>query len=328
MKRREFIPLVGGAAAAAWVLPARAQQPGQMRLIGGLFAGTEASQDHNLMRFRDGMRELGYTENRDMRLDFRFADGHPDRLSSLAVELVQLKPNVLLGSPLPANLALKQATSTIPIVMANGADPVGFGLVKSLSRPGGNVTGLTNFADELASKQLDLMRELIPHLSRLAVLVDVANPLHVSQQRDTQIAADRLSIELVPFEAQNLAEVETAISGVVRQQLKALLVPPDYLFTTLRKRIAELLAEAKVPAIYGFREHVEVGGLMSYGINQPESFHRAATFVDKILKGTSPSDLPVEQPTKIELVINLGAARGLGLELPATLLARADEVIE
>jgi len=327
MQRRAFITLLGGVTAAL-PLTAPAQQLGQMRLIGGLFAGTEASQDHNLMRFRDGMRELGYTEGRDMRLDFRFADGHPDRLSSLAVELVQLKPNVLLGSPLPANLALKQATSTIPIVMANGADPVGFGLVKSLSRPGGNVTGLTNFADELASKQLDLMRELIPHLSRLAVLVDVANPLHVSQQRDTQIAAKRLSIELVPFEAQNLTEVETAISDIMRQQLKALLVPPDYLFTTLRKRIAELLAEVKVPAIYGFREHVEVGGLMSYGINQPESFHRAATFVDKILKGTSPSDLPVEQPTKIELVVNLRAAKGLGLELPATLLARADEVIE
>ena len=327
MQRRAFITLLGGVTAAL-PLTAPAQLLGQMRLIGGLFAGTEASQDHNLTRFRDGMRELGYTEGRDMRLDFRFADGHPDRLSSLAVELVQLKPNVLLGSPLPANLALKQVTSTIPIVMANGADPVGFGLVKSLSRPGGNVTGLTNFADELASKQLDLMRELMPHLSRLAVLVDVANPLHVSQQRDTQIAAERLSIELVPFEAQNLTEVETAISDVVRQQLKALLVPPDYLFTTLRKRIAELLAEVKVPAIYGFREHVEVGGLMSYGINQPESFHRAATFVDKILKGTSPSDLPVEQPTKIELVINLRAAKGLGLELPATLLARADEVIE
>jgi putative ABC transport system substrate-binding protein len=327
MKRRGFITLLGGTA-IGWPLSARAQQLGQMRLIGGLFAGTEASQDHNLMRFRDGMRELGYTENRDMRLDFRFADAHLDRLSSLAVELVQLKPNVLLGSPLNANLALKQATSTIPIVMANGADPVGFGLVKSLSRPGGNVTGLTNFADELASKQLDLMRELIPHLSRIAVLVNTSNPLHVPQQRETKIAAERLSIELVPFEAENVTQVEIAISAVVQQQLEALLVTPDYLWSTMRKRIAEVLAEGKVPAIYGFREHVEAGGLMSYGISQPESFHRAATFVDKILKGTSPSDLPVEQPTKIELVINLKAAKGLGLELPATLLARADEVIE
>jgi putative ABC transport system substrate-binding protein len=326
MKRREFIPLVVGA--AAWVLPARAQQLGQMRLIGALFAGTEASQDRNLTRFRDGMRELGYTESRDTRLDCRFADGHPDRLSGLASELVQLKPNVLLGSPLPANLALKQATSTIPIVMANGADPVGFGLVKSLSRPGGNVTGLTNYAEELASKQLDFMRELIPHLSRLAVLVNVGNPLHVPQLRDTKIAAERLSIELVPFEAQNLAEVETAIADLVRRQLKALLVPPDYLFNSLRKRIAEVLAAVKVPAIYGFREHVEAGGLLSYGVNLPENFHRAAAFVDKIFKGTSPADLPVEQPTKIELVINLKAARGLGLELPAALLARADEVIE
>jgi putative ABC transport system substrate-binding protein len=284
MKRREFIPLVVGAA-AAWVLPARAQQPAQMRLIGALFAGTEASQDRYLTRFRDGMRELGYTESRDILLDCRFADAHADRLSSLASELVQLKPNVLLGSPLPANLALKQATSTIPIVMANGADPVGFGLAKSLSRPGGNVTGLTNYAEELASKQLDFMRELIPDLSRLAVLVNVSNPLHVPQLRDTQIAAERLSIELVPFEAQNLAEVETAIADLRRRHLTALLVSPDYLFNSLRKRIAEVLAEVKVPAIYGFREHVEAGGLLSYGVNVGENFHRAAAFVDKIFQG-------------------------------------------
>jgi ABC-type uncharacterized transport system substrate-binding protein len=297
MKRREFIAIVGGA--AVWPLSARAQQLAQMRLIGVLFAGTEASQDRNLSRFRDGMRELGYIEGRDVRLDCRFADGHPDRLSSLAVELVQLKPNVLLGSPLPSNLALKRATGTIPIVMANGADPVGFGLIKSLSHPGGNVTGLTNYAEELASKQLDLMRELLPNLSRLAVLVNIGNPLHVPQLRNTQAAAERLSIELVLFEAQNLAEAEIAISEVVRQQLKAILIPPDYLYNALRKRIAEILAEAKVPAIYGFREHVEVGGLLSYGINLPENFHRAATFVDKIFKGTSPADLPVEQPTKM-----------------------------
>jgi putative ABC transport system substrate-binding protein len=299
-----------------------------MRLIGGLFVGTEALQDRNLTRFRDGMRELGYTEGRDMRLDCRFADGHPDRLSSLAVELVQLKPNVLLGSPLLPNLALKNATNTIPIVMANVADPVGFGLVKSLSRPGGNVTGIANYSEQLASKQLDFLRELMPNVSRFAVLVNVSNPLHVPQLRDTQIAAERLSIELVPFDAQNLAEVETAISDIVRKELKALLVQPDYLFIILRKRIAEVLAEVKVPAIYGFREHVEVGGLLSYGVNVLENFHRAAAFVDKIFKGTSPADLPVEQPTKIELLINLRTAKALGLDVPPTLLARADEVIE
>ena len=326
MKRREFIGLVGGA--AAWPFAARAQQLGKVRLIGGLFAGTEASQDRYLKRFRDGMRELGYTEGSNIRLELRFAEGHPDRLPSLAADLIKLNPDVLIGSPLPPNLALKQATSTIPIVMANVADPVGFGLVKSLSRPGGNVTGLANFTDQLASKQLDLMRELLPRVSRLAVLVNVGNPLHVRQLNDTKTAAERLSIELVQFEAQNPMEVEAAISEISREQLKALLIPPDYLFNGLGKRIAELLAEAKIPAIYGFRENVEAGGLLSYGSNVPENFHRAATFIDKIFKGTSPADLPVEQPTTIELVINLKTAKALDLEISPALLARADEVIE
>jgi len=326
MRRREFVTALGGM--AAWALPVRAQQLAQMRLVGGLFAGTEASQARNLKRFRDGMRELGYNEGSNLRLELRFAEGHPDRLPGLAVELIKLKPDVLLGSPLPPNLALKQATSTIPIVMANVADPVGFGLVKSLSRPGGNVTGLANFTDQLASKQLDLMRELMPQVSRIAVLVNVGNPLHVRQLGETKIAAERLSIELVRFDAQNPVEVEAAISDIAREELKALLVPPDYLFNGLAKRIAELLAEVKIPAIYGFREKVEVGGLLSYGVNVPENFHRAAAFVDKIFKGTSPADLPVEQPTKIELVINLKTARALNLEISPTLLARADEVIE
>jgi putative ABC transport system substrate-binding protein len=325
VRRREFITLFGG---VLWPIAAHAQQSGKMRLIGGLLAGTEVSQDRNLKRFRDGLRELGYTEGSNFRLELRFAEGHPDRLRNLAVELVSLKPDVLFGSPLPPNLALKEATGTIPIVMANVADPVGFGLVKSLSRPGGNVTGLANFTDQLASKQLDLMRELMPQVSRLAVLVNVGNPLHVRQLNDTKVAAERLSIELVQFEAQNPVEVEAAISDIAREQLKGLLVPPDYLFNGLGKRIAELLAEAKIPAIYGFRENVEAGGLLSYGVNIAENFHRAAAFVDKVLKGTSPADLPVEQPTKIELVINLKTAKALGIKISPTLLARADEVIE
>ncbi len=325
MKRREFIALFGG---ALWPVVAHALQHGEVRLIGGLFAGTEASQELYLRRFRDGMRELGYTEGSNVRLELRFAEGHPDRLPSLAAELIRLKPDVLIGSPLLPNLALKQATSTIPIVMANVADPVGFGLVKSLSRPGGNMTGLANFTDQLASKQLDLMRELMPQVSRIAVLVNVGNPLHVGQLSETKIAAERLAIELVLFDAKNAVEVEAAISDIAREQLKAVLVPPDYVFNLMAKRIAELLVEAKIPAIYGFRENAEAGGLLSYGVNVPENFYRAAAFVDKIFKGASPADLPVEQPTKIELVINLKTAKAIGIEISPTLLARADEVIE
>jgi putative ABC transport system substrate-binding protein len=299
-----------------------------MPMIGILLDGTEASQQGNLDKLRDGLRAHGYVDGRNIRLEYRFADGQSDRLPALADELVRLGPSVLVSSPLQANLAVRNATGTIPIVMANGADPVGFGLVKSLSHPGGNVTGLTNYADELASKQIDLMRDLIPRLSRLAVIVNVGNPLHMPQWRDTQAAAEKVAVALSRFDVRSPTELETAFMAIDRERPNALLVPPDTLFSTLRQRIAAWAAAAGIPAIYGFRAHVEVGGLMSYGINIPENFRRAATYVDKIIKGAKPADLPVEQPTKIELVINLKTAKALGLEIPPILLARADEVIE
>jgi putative ABC transport system substrate-binding protein len=326
VKRREFMALVGGAAVA---LPsaARAQQQA-MPMVGILIAGSPVQTLSLLNAFREGMRQLGYFEGRNVRFEYRFADGYLDRLPALAIELVHLNPSVIVSAPLPAHLAARRATSTIPIVMANGADPVGFGLIESLSHPGGNVTGLANFAETLASKQIDLLRELIPGLSRLACLVNVNNPLHAPQLRDTLAAAAASGITLFPIEIRIPDELAVAFAGLIENRVEAMAVPPDTVFLELRQRIAELAAVQRLPAIYGFRQHVEDGGLMSYGPDSRENYRRAATFVDKILKGTKPGDLPVEQPRKLELLINLKTARALGITVHATLLARADEVIE
>jgi putative ABC transport system substrate-binding protein len=324
-RRRDFITLLG--AAAAWPLAVRAEQSTPV-LIGIFNAASAASTKPHYEAFFGAMRQFGYVEGRNVRYEYRFADGFLDRLPALAAELVKLNPTVIVSAPVPANLAVHKATSTIPIVMASGADPVGFGLVKSLARPGGNVTGLTNFAEELASKQLDLVRELLPRLSRVAALVNVTNPLHVPQWRETQAAAARASLTLVPFEFHSPDDFEPAFALFVRERADALMVPPDTTFTSHRVRIAELAAKARLPTIYFARQSVEAGGLMSYGPNPVENYRRAATFVDKILKGAKPADLPIERPTKIDLVINLKTAKALGLEIPPLLLARADEVIE
>ena len=325
MRRREFITLLGGAT-ATWPIAARGQLAETLPLIGLLFSGSEPALARYLRAFRDGMYELGYRNK--VRLEYRFAEGYLDRLPTLAAELVKLNPNVIVAAPLPSILAARQATGTIPIVMASSADPVGFGLVKSLARPGGNVTGLANYAEQLASKQLDFLRDLIPHLSRLAVLANVSNPLHVSQLRAIEEAAGKVRIELTRLPVRNPDELETSLGALVHEPVDALVVPPDTLFNTLRRRIVGLAAAIRVPAMYGFRESVEDGGLMSYGVDVGESYRRAATYVDRILRGTPPAELPVEQPTKVELVINLKTAKALGLDIPATVLARADEVIE
>ena len=325
MRRREFISLLGGA--AAWPLAARAQQR-EMPLVGILCAGTAQALERYLASFREGMRRLGYVEGSNVRFEFRFADGYLERLPALAIELAHLNPRVIVSTPLPAHLAARKATSTIPIVMASGADPVGFGLVASLSHPGGNVTGLANFAEILASKQIDLLREMLPGLARIGLLVNVTNQLHVPQLRQTKIAAEATGLLLVPVEVGSPDKLEAAFKMLGTERVEALLVPPDTAFHSRRRQIAELAATTRLPAIYGYREHVEDGGLISYGPDIPDQYRRAATYVDKILKGTQPADLPVEQPTKIELVINLKTARALGLEVPPTLLARADEVIE
>ncbi len=330
MRRREFILTLGGAAAApllAWPLAARAQQPAPA-LIAVLNASSAAALVPQLEAFRGAMRALGYVEGTHIRYAYRLADGQLERLPGLVAELVELKPSVIVSAPVPANLAARRATDTIPIVMASGADPVGFGLVKTLARPGGNVTGLTNFAEELASKQIDVMRELLPRLARLAALVNVGNPLHVPQWRETKAAAAQANLALVPFEIHDADQLGAAFAAFAREKVDALLVPPDVTFTTHRRRIAALAATAHLPAIYFARQSVEDGGLMSYGPNPVENYRRAASYVDRILKGAKPGDLPIERPTKIELVLNLKTAKALGLEVPPTLIARADEVIE
>jgi putative tryptophan/tyrosine transport system substrate-binding protein len=287
MRRREFITLLGGAA-AAWPLAARAQQSSPA-LIGFLNAGAATTLKREIDAFHDGLRNLGHIEGRDVRFEYRFAGGDLDKLPTLATELVRLNPNVIVSSPVPANLAIAKVTSTIPIVMASGADPVGFGLVKSLN---------------------------------------VANPLHVPQWRETQAAAAKAAIALVPFEVRSADQLEGAFAKFARERADALLVPPDVTFTTHRRRIANLALGARLPTIFFIRQSAEDGGLISYGPNPVENYRRAATYVDKILRGARPQDLPIERPTKIELVINLTTAKALGLEIPPTLLARADEVIE
>jgi ABC-type uncharacterized transport system substrate-binding protein len=328
MRRRDFIRLLYGAAATYWGIPpvaARAQPP---TLIGIFNAASAASTAPHYAAFRGAMRALGYVEGRNVRYEYRFADGFLERLPSLAASLVKLKPKIIVSSPVSANLAISHATRTIPIVMATSADPVSFGLVASLSEPGGNITGLMSFAEEIAAKQLDLIRELLSQLSRVAVLVNVANPLYLPQWRETQAAAAKASINLIRFEFRGPEELEQAFARFVQARAEALLVPPDTTFATYRRRIAELAAQSRLPAIFSNRLAVEAGGLIGYGPNPVENYRRAAIFVDKILKGARPANLPIERPTKIELAINLKTAKTLGLEIPPALLARADEVIK
>jgi putative tryptophan/tyrosine transport system substrate-binding protein len=326
MRRREFMTAVAGVAAViphpAW---AQRLQPPLIAVLEGASAATMVGR---FDAFRSRLRELGYVEGINIRIEYRYADGFLDRLPALVAELVSLQPSIIVSAPLPANLAASKATTTIPIVMANGADPVSFGLVQSLSRPGGNITGLTNFAEDLASKQIDIIRELLPHLARIGALINLENPLHVPQWRETQAAAAKASLALVHFDYRVPDDLERAFEHFAQEKVEAVLVPPDVTFAAQRVRIAELAANARLPTIYFLRESVVAGGLLSYGPNIVEMYRRAAVFVDKILKGAKPGELPVERPTKIELVINLKTAKALGLTIPSMLLARADEVID
>jgi putative tryptophan/tyrosine transport system substrate-binding protein len=325
MRRRDFIKLAG--LAAATPLVANAQQP-IPPLIAIFNAGSAESTSQGNEAFRNHLRQLGYVEGRNIRYEYRFADGVLERLPALAEEIVRLNPAVIVSAPVPANIAVHKVTKTIPIVMSTGADPVKFGLAESLARPGGNVTGLTNFAEALASKQLDLMRELRPGLNRVAVLVNVENPLHVPQWRETQDAAARASIALVPYEFHKPDDFESAFAAFVEAKAQALLVPPDTTFASHRAQIAERAIKVRLPAIFANRLSAEAGGLLSYGPDPVENYRHAAVYVDKILKGAKPAELPIERPTKIELVINLKTARAIGLDVPPGLLARADQVIE
>jgi putative ABC transport system substrate-binding protein len=326
MKRHGFVVFVLSVAivfsSVAW------SQKSQPVLIAVLEGASEVTMAPRHDAFRAKLRELGYVDGVNIRLEYRYADGFIDRLPALAAELVVLQPAVIVSAPLPANIAMSKATSTIPIVMANGADPVSFGLVKSLSHPGGNITGLTNFAEDLASKQIDIIRELLPKLARIGTIVNVENPLHVPQWRETQDAAAKASLALVRVDYHSPDDLERAFAQFAQEKVEAVLVPPDVSFAALRVRIAKLAEQARVPSIFFNRESVVAGGLLGYGPDNVENYRRAAIFVDKILKGAKPGELPVERPNAIELVINLNTAKTLGLTIPPTLLARASAVIE
>ena len=325
LRRREFVTLLGGAA-AAWPLAVRAQQA-KAATIGLLGTGSAAAQSQWTATFVQRMRELGWVEGRNLAIEYRWADGRTERLSELANQLVRLKVDVIVTHNTPGPLAAKQATSTIPIVFATAGDPVGTGIVASLARPGGNVTGLSSQTPDVAGKRLELLREIVPGLRQLAVLADTDNPfvkLDVSHLRQ---AGAGLGVEVAMFEMRRGEDIDPAFEAL-KGRAQALYVPATPIAVVNRVRINTLALAAHVPTMLGVREYVEAGGLMSYGPNFPDLFRRAADFVDKILRGTKPGDLPVEQPTKFDLVLNRTTAKALGLMVPDKLLALADEVIE
>jgi putative tryptophan/tyrosine transport system substrate-binding protein len=325
MKRREFITFISGA--AAWPLAARAQQPGKIYRIGVFTAGAPIrSKTWSILI--DALKELGWTEGKNIAFEPRFADNNLDRLPELAAELVSLNVDVILAIGTLAPLAAKRASATIPIVMANAGDPLGSGLVVSFARPGGNVTGMSLMAPDLGGKRLELLKEILPRLSRVAVIWNAANPYSALVFEETRGAAKTLAIELTSVEVRGPGDFTGGLDSAVRKPVEALVTVEDPLTFNYRKQIAEFCAENPLPAISGLREYADDGGLMAYGASQEDLFRRAVGYVDKILKGVKPGDLPVQQPTKFEMVINLKTAKALGLEVPPTLLARADEVIE
>ena len=326
MKRREFITLLGGAA-AAWPLAARAQQAGKVYRV-AFFSAGEPIQPKNRSIFVNGLHELGWIEGRNILFEGRYAGNQLDRLPGLAAELVRLDVDVIVAIGTLAPLAAKRATTTIPIVMANAGDPLGTKLVASLARPGGNVTGMSLMAPDLGGKRLELLKELLPRLSRVAVVWNAANPYSALVFEETQRAAKTLGVEVQSLEVRSPDDFDVAFDMASRKHADALVVVEDPLTFNHLKRIAEFCAENRLPALYGLRDFAEAGGLMTYGASLGDLFRRAVGFIDKILRGAKPADLPVQQPTKFEFVINLQTARALGITIPPTLLARADEVIE
>jgi ABC-type uncharacterized transport system substrate-binding protein len=319
--RREFITLLGGA--AAWPLTARAQQAGKLPTVG--FLGT-STRSQWTTAFVERLRDLGWIEDRTVAIEYRWAEGRSERFAEIAAEFVRLKVDVIFTTG-SAVLAVKQTTSAIPVVFTLAQDPLGTGLVASLARPGGNVTGISNQQTDVATKRLELLREVVPTLRRLAILANVGNPAAVLEMGDVQATARALGLEVATSEIRGAEDISPAFEAL-KGRTDALYVCSDSLTFTHRVRIKTLALALRLPMIYVERENVEAGGLISYGANFPDLFRRAADYVDKILRGAKPGELPVEQPTKFDLVINLKTAKALGLEVPPSLLARADEVIE
>jgi putative ABC transport system substrate-binding protein len=329
MKRREFITLVGGAA-ATWPLAARAQQPaGRVYRVGYLTVASRQQQLHLIKAFEEGLRSLGYRVGENVVIEYRFADGEMERLPALAADLVRLGVDVIVTGANPNTVAAMKATKTIPIVMTNSIDPVGTGLVASLARPGGNVTGFAQDAGgELNGKRLELLRETLPNLSRVGILWNPGVASNRSRLTSMRDATQGMELMLVPVEARGQDAFEQAFTTMMKERMQAFVILGDAVLFNYRGQIAEMAMRNRLPAASSFKEFAEAGLLLTYGANVQDLFRRSAVFVDKIFKGAKPADLPVEQPIKFELVVNLKTAKALGLTIPPTLLARADEVIE
>ncbi len=326
MKRREFITLLGGTA-AAFPISARAQQRERLPTIGFVGPLASSAMTQWTAALVQRLRELGWIEGRTVVIEYRWGEGRSERFPEIMAEFVRLKVNVIVTGGTAAVIAAKQATSAIPIVFGSVADPVGTGLVASLARPGGNVTGLSKQSADMPGKRLELLREIVPGLRRLAIMGNIDNPSNVLELSEGQIAARMLGLDSIKLEIRRVEEIAPAIESL-KGNADALYVVTDALVNTNRIRINTLALGARLPTMFGEKGYVESGGLMSYGPNFPDLYRRAGDYVDKILRGAKPADLPVEQPTKFELIINLTTAKALGIKLPEPFLLRADEVIE
>jgi putative ABC transport system substrate-binding protein len=325
MKRREFITLLGGA--VAWPFAARAQQSAKISRIGYLGFGPASTFATRVEALRTGLRDLGWVEGKNIVIEFRWADG-VDELPALAANLVRMHVDVIFASSSTLVGPARQATQTIPIVFSNHADPVGIGDVASLARPGGNITGLSMLLTDLAAKELEILTEAVPQAKRIGVLWNPTTPSHVPAVRAVEDAGEKLGVKLFLVAVRTAEDFDAAFATMVREGVGAFLVVPSPLSTSYRAALAELALQHGLPGMFGHKDYVDVGGLMSYGADIDDLNRRAAVYIDKILKGAKPGDLPVEQASKYQLVINLKTAKALGLDVPPTLLARADEVIE
>jgi putative tryptophan/tyrosine transport system substrate-binding protein len=325
MQRRQFITVFGGA--AIWPLAARAEQTGRFPTIGFLVANTPSTASQWVEAFVQRLHELGWSEGRNSAIEYRWAEGRNERFTEIASEFVRLKVDVIVTYGTPAAMAAKEATSVIPIVFATAGDPVGTGLVASLAHPGGNITGLSNEQSDIASKRLALLHEVLPDLRRLAILANAGALNALLDMREVQAASRKFDFEVLTSEVRRAEDIAQTLDAL-RGRADALYVCTDPLLTTNRIQIANLALTVRLPTMLAYREYVEAGGLMSYGTNLPQQFRRAAEYVDMILRGKKPGDIPVEQPTKFDLAVNLKTAKALGLSIPVSFLARADEVIE
>ena len=327
MRRREFIALLGGVAVAV-SSPSNAQQPAKIHRIGILETVSPALNARNLDALQRGLRELGYVEGRNYVLEYRSADGDAQRYPVLAEELVRLGVDLIVTRGTPAARAAKNATEKIPIVMAAIGEPLGVGVVESLARPGGNLTGLSAFVTELAGKRVELVKELRPGGSTAALFHNMGNPVVPPQWEETKKAAQALGLEAILLDVRSKDDIHTAFDQAAARRVDTLLVGIDGLLQVNRQLIVDLATKQRLAAIYPSKEFTDVGGLMAYGVSYPDLYFRSATFIDKIFRGAKAGDLPVEQPTKLELIINLAAAKALGLTVPPSLITRADEIIE